>query len=231
MLFLPLVLTAYSGFVSLYEYDGDAFLAYDLLPDGSAVLALSLDGESVVTGFAPFPGPFNPAKTGAYFRPEESIIDVASQAPYTAFYASATYLLSEGTLTLLCSGVADPYGADYDRAMDLLAQGRLAEASSLVEGIMYPQAMPNGRQLCLHFLETAFRCTRAGGGTECFDAVDQASLILLGRQAHEILEPGEDIPAGCISREEYNAALEAYASALDAAGNTVMAGRVREGMI
>ncbi len=226
-----LILVAYTGFIPLHEYEVEAFLAYDLLPDGSAVVALSLDGESVVTGFAPFPGPFNPAKTDAFFKPEGSIIEVASQAPYTAVYASATYLLSDGTLTLLDSGVSDPYAADYDRVMDLLAQGRLAEASSVVDGIMYPHAMPNGRELCLHFLEAAFRCARAGGGTECFAAADQASLILLGRGVHEMLEPGEDIPAGCISREDYNAALEAYASALDAAGNGVMAGRVREGIV
>lgn len=228
---LLLILAAYSGFVPLYEYDGEAYLAYDLLADGSALLALSLDGESVVTGFAPFPGPFNPAKTDAFFNRGDSTIEVASQAPYSAVYASATYLLSDLTLTLLDSGAEDPYAADFQRAMELLAQGRLAEASLLVEGIMYPHAMPNGRELCFHFLEAAFRCARAGGGTECFEAADQASLILLGRQAHELLEPGEAIPSGCISREDYNAALDAYASALEAAGNTVMAGRVREGMI
>lgn len=228
---LYLILAAWSGFIPVYEYDGEAFLAYDMLPDGSAMVALSLDGESVVTGFAPFPGLFNPAKTDALFKPAESTIEVASQAPYTAVYSMSTYLLSEGMLTLLESGVEDPYAADYDRTMDLLAQGRLAEASSMVEMIMYPQAMPNGRELCLHFLEAAFRCARAGGGIECFEAADRASLILLGRQAHEMLEPGEDIPSGCISRKDYNAALEAYASALDAAGNAVLAGRVREGLI
>jgi len=228
---LLLILAAYSGFIPVYEYDGDAWLVYDLLSDGSAVVALSLDGETAVTGFAPFPGLFNPAKTDAVFKPAGSTIEVASQAPYTAVYSSSTYLLSGGTLTLLESGVEDPYTADYERVMDLLSQGRLAEASSTVEMIMYPQSMPNGRQLCLHFLEAAFRCARAGGGVECFEAVDQASLVLLGRQAHEMLDPGEDIPSGCISRTDYNAALEAYASALEEAGNSVMAGRVRAGMI
>jgi hypothetical protein len=228
---LILALAAYSGFFPLYEYDGEAFLAYDLLPDGSAVVALSLDGESVETGFAPFPGQFNPAKTDAFFKPAESTIEVASQAPYTAVYASATYLLSGGTLTLLDSGVSDPYGADYDSAMDLLAAGRLSDAAFVVDGIMYPQAMPNGRELCLHFLEAAFRCAREGGGLSCFEAADQVSLILQGRPVHELLEHWDDVPGGCMSRKEFNAALEAYASALEAAGNTGMAARVREGLI
>jgi hypothetical protein len=228
---LYLILAAWSGFIPVYEYDGEAFLAYDMLPDGSAIVALSLDGESVVTGFAPFPGLFNPAKTDALFKPAQSTIEVASQAPYTAVYSMSTYLLSEGTLTLLESGVEDPYTDDYRDAVKLLAKGRLEEASSLVEGIMYPQAMPNGRELCLHFLEAAFRCARAGRGIECFEAANQASLVLLGRQAHELIGPGEEIPPGCISGEEYNAALEAYASALEEAGNTVMASRVREGLI
>lgn len=227
---LLLILAAYSGFVPLYGYDGEAFLAYDLLPDGSAEVALSLDGESVVTGFAPFPGLFNPAKTDARFVQEGSRIEVASQAPYTSAYASAVYLLSGDSLTLLESGAGDPYADDYDRVMELLEEDDLSGAASVVSGIMYPQAMPDGRELCLRFLEAAFRCARAGGGIECFEAADEASNILLGRRIHEMLEPGEDIPGACISREDYDAALEAYASALEAAGNKELAARVRAGM-
>ncbi len=227
-----LVLFLLSQLIPVYDYpEGDAYLLYRMLPDGTATVALSLDGEEPITGFVPYPNPFNPAKTDAFYRPGESSIEIASQLPFSAAYSTAVYSVTGQGLLLIDSGMNDPYAAEFLEVMELLGQGRLADAASAVDMIMYPQAMPNGRELCLHFLDAAFRCARSGGGVECFHAADQASLILLGRQAHEILAAGEPIPQGCMSATEYNAALEAYAKALEAVGNTSMARSVRQGML
>lgn len=227
-----LLLMLLSQIVPVYDYpEGEAYLLYRLLPDGTALVALSLDGEEPFTGYVPYPSPFNPGKTDVFYRPGDSSIEVASQLPYSAVYSTAVYSLTDQGLLLLDSGMNDPYAWEFQEVMELLGQGRLSEAASAVDMIMYPQAMPNGRELCVYFLDAAFRCARSGGGVECFHAADEASQILLGRSVHEIVQPGESLPEGCMSRSDYNGALEAYARALEAAGNTSMAGRVRQGMI
>lgn len=211
--------------------DGEAFLLFELLPDGTALLALSPDGEVAVTGFAQFPYGFNPAKSSAVFLPEESAIEVTSQFPFSSVYVTASYAVSGTVLTLVGSSVVDPYPGQYDEIVSLLDLGDLEGAAAASEEIMYPGAMPNGRELCLRFLDAAFRCARSGGGVECFQAVDRASIGLLGRPAHQILGPGDPIPGACITAREYNDALEAYAAALEQAGNPSMAAAVRSGKI
>lgn len=229
MIFIAAILLSSPVPVPVFGFsEGVAYLLYIEQSDGTVMLALSLDGDSPVTGYAPFPHRFNPAKTEALFLPGENTLEVVSQMPYSAVYSMATYRYVGESLLLVDSGAYDPYGDDFEEIAGYLARGMLDEALTLVDQMMYPQSMPNGSELCLMFLDAAFRCARSGGGIRCYQAADQAAMILMGRQAHEIIGPGETLPSGCVSPEDYNAALDAYAAALEAAGNSVLARSVRE---
>lgn len=232
MILLILALQAMTLHIPVYDYPGgEAILLYRQIPGGGFMVALSTDGETPSTGYADYPLSFNPAKTDAFYLPGDNILEVFSQMPYSAMYTTAVYRHDGETLTLLDSGTGNPYESAMEEITGALSEGRLEEAAMMVDGIMYPHAMPGATELCLRFLEAAARCAASGGGISCFQTAEEASMILLGRPVHGIVQMGETFPRGCISPAEYNNALEAYARALEAAGNSPLARTVREGKL
>lgn len=214
--------------IPVQDHPGGAYLLYRVLPDGTAEVALSGDGESPSTVFVPFPLEFNPAKAGAFFTPEGSLLTVYSQAPFSSATVSTVYRADGWELVPVESGRDDPYRDDFDEVSALLDQGRLDDAADRVDLIMYPMEMPEGRELCFRFMEAALRCSLAGAGGECFQAADRAAMILLGIPAHQLLLSGDDAPPGCMSPEDYRRALEAYAAAMEEAGNRELSRRILE---
>lgn len=160
-------------------------------------IALALDGERISDWFV-YPLYFNPAKTYCLYEPEESILEIQSQKPYTFDYTFACFFVDENwNLTLSSQGESDYYGETCSEIKLLLYSGEFNEAYIAAREIMYPGAMPCAAELCAEFTVAAYGI----GTVDAYEHARNVSLYLLGNEIYEI---------PCDS-PEFISALEGYA--------------------
>lgn len=164
-------------------------------------IAISMDGEQV-SDWVMYPLRFNPAKSYIVFDPDERVLEVNSQMPYTANYTFAVYAISDSwEMTLTDQGDVDYYDVVRARILSHLDSGDFNSAYNSAMEIMYPGAMPFPGDLCSAFVIEAAEI----GTIEAFDLTRDISWNLMGVDIYQI---DNDSP-------EFLSALRVYAGLSD----------------
>lgn len=243
---LPLLCLGLTAYTVPVELEGNPFgedpvFVLSLESEAGTSIALGRDPEdpgSAITGWAPFPDLYNPAKAGATVDADESLLRVYSQYPFSANYVLAVYRIEDdGTLVLLEGASHDAYLESLEAMEAALSEGDHAGVLDGAWSVMYPggngypvemsilllQAGMAEAQILLDAGETPETAVRWMAGA------DEAAMNLSGLSMHDVVPDRASYPSRVLlSVDGYAALLLEYAELLDLSGNPFLADEVRE---
>jgi len=166
-------------------FDGVTGLIVAGVPTGDLAMTLYLLGDSPdgpeVLASGPYQGEYNFAKSFAYWIPDEELLEITFQMPFSARYAGASYqwLGSELIPVEWLSG--DPSMDALMNIDSLLAIGEVAEAADELAMMFYPGHYYSQGEMTMKFLRSAhehgleeFRTGDPEGAVELFEEAEEA---------------------------------------------------------
>lgn len=167
--------------------EGAAELIVAGVPTGELAMEIYLIADSEngydVVASGPYQGEYNFAKSFAYWVPDESLLEVTFQMPFSARYAGASYQWVGSDLIPVEWLSGDPSMDALMNIDSLLAAGAVAEAADELAMMFYPGHYYSQGEMMMRFLRSAHE-----HGLEEFRAGDPEGAVELFEEAGEAME-------------------------------------------
>lgn len=170
--------------------EGVTDLIFAAVPTGELTMDVYLLGDGYlgieVLASGPYRGEYNFAKSFASWQPEDSILELIFQMPYSARYAGVQYAWEGDDLVPVEWLAGDPSRETLVNVDTLLASGCIGEAADELATIFYPGYYYDPGRMAAQFLRSAHEYAMEEyeeGNTEAavnsFEEADEAMDLLL----------------------------------------------------